>query len=66
MILNIFSGGDPVEAVDAGEALPRDRARAGRREQIAFTLNDLWRPYAAVSDLRGLAGLSRGGEAVVA
>ena len=52
MILNVYGGGDPREAVEAGErslAIARD---LDAQEQIAFTLNDLWRPYAAIGDLR--------------
>ncbi len=52
MILNVFSGGDPGEAVDAGERSLAIARELNAREQIAFTLNDLWRPYAAVGDLR--------------
>jgi class 3 adenylate cyclase/tetratricopeptide (TPR) repeat protein len=51
MILNVFGGGDSREAVEAGErslAIARD---LDAREQIAFTLNDLWRPYAAEGDI---------------
>ena len=52
MILNVFSGGDPDEAVDAGERSLAIARELNAREQIAFTLNDLWRPYAAIGDLR--------------
>ena len=52
MVLNTYSGGDPVEAVDAGERSLAIARELDAKEQIAFTLNDLWRPYAAVSDLR--------------
>ncbi|HJS26358.1 MAG TPA: hypothetical protein VJ913_04450, partial [Actinomycetota bacterium] len=51
MILNVFSGGDPAEAVDAGERSLAIARQLNAREQMAFTLNDLWRPYAAVGDL---------------
>ncbi len=51
MTLNVFSGGDPAEAVDAGEASLAIARELDAREQMAFTLNDLWRPYAAVADL---------------
>ena len=52
MTLNVFSGGDLKEAVDAGEASLAIARELDAREQIAFTLNDLWRPYAAVADLK--------------
>ena len=52
MTLNVFSGGELKEAVDAGEASLAIARELGAREQIAFTLNDLWRPYAAISDLK--------------
>jgi class 3 adenylate cyclase/tetratricopeptide (TPR) repeat protein len=52
MILNVFTGGDPAEAVDAGERSLSIARELNAREQIAFTLNDLWRPYAAIGDLR--------------
>ena len=52
MTLNTFSGGDPGEAVPAGERSLAIARELGGREQIAFTLNDLWRPYAASGDLR--------------
>jgi class 3 adenylate cyclase/tetratricopeptide (TPR) repeat protein len=52
MILNVYSGGDPGEAVDVGERSLSIARELNAREQIAFTLNDLWRPYAAIGDLR--------------
>ena len=51
MTLNVFSAGDPSEAVEAGEASLAIARELDAREQMAFTLNDLWRPYAAVADL---------------
>ena len=51
MILNVFGGGDLREALDAGERSLAIAREMGAREQIAFTLNDLWRPYAAVGNL---------------
>ena len=51
MILNVFGGGDLHEALDAGERSLAIAREMGAREQMAFTLNDLWRPYAAVGDL---------------
>jgi tetratricopeptide (TPR) repeat protein len=52
MTLNVFSGGDPQEAVDAGEASLAIARELDAREQMAFTLNDLWRPYSAIADLK--------------
>ena len=51
MILNVFGGGDADEAVDAGERSLEIARELNAREQIAFTLNDLWRPYAAVGNV---------------
>ena len=51
MTLNVFSGGRPEEAVEAGEASLAIARDLDSTEQIAFTLNDLWRPYAAVENL---------------
>ncbi len=51
MILNVFGGGDLHEALDAGERSLAIARELNAREQMAFTLNDLWRPYAAVGDL---------------
>jgi tetratricopeptide (TPR) repeat protein len=51
MILNVFGGGDADEAVEAGERSLEIARELNAREQIAFTLNDLWRPYAAVGDV---------------
>ena len=51
MILNVFGGGDLREALDAGERSLAIAREMNAREQMAFTLNDLWRPYAAVGDL---------------
>jgi class 3 adenylate cyclase/tetratricopeptide (TPR) repeat protein len=52
MILNTYSGGDPAEAIEAGERSLAIARELDAQEQIAFTLNDLWRPYAANGDLR--------------
>jgi class 3 adenylate cyclase/tetratricopeptide (TPR) repeat protein len=52
MILDVYGGGDPGEAVEAGERSLSIARELNAREQIAFTLNDLWRPYAAIGDLR--------------
>jgi class 3 adenylate cyclase/tetratricopeptide (TPR) repeat protein len=51
MILNVFGGGEVPEALDAGERSLAIARELNAREQMAFTLNDLWRPYAAVGDL---------------
>jgi class 3 adenylate cyclase/tetratricopeptide (TPR) repeat protein len=51
MILNVFGGGDADEAVGAGERSLEIARELNAREQIAFTLNDLWRPYAAVGNV---------------
>jgi len=51
MTLNTFSGGDPNEAIEAGERSLAIARELGAREQMAYTLNDLWRPYAAAGDL---------------
>jgi class 3 adenylate cyclase/tetratricopeptide (TPR) repeat protein len=51
MTLNTFSGGDPIEAVQAGEQSLAIARELDAHEQLAFTLNDLWRPYAAAGDL---------------
>ena len=51
MNLDVFGGGDLGEAIEVGErslAIARD---LGDRSQMAFTLNDLARPYAAVGRL---------------
>jgi class 3 adenylate cyclase/tetratricopeptide (TPR) repeat protein len=51
MILNVFGGGDADEAVEAGQRSLEIARELNAREQIAFTLNDLWRPYAAIGDV---------------
>jgi class 3 adenylate cyclase/tetratricopeptide (TPR) repeat protein len=51
MTLDVFSGGEPKEAVDAGERSLAIARELHAREQMAFTLNDLWRPYAAIAEL---------------
>ena len=51
MTLNTFSGGDPDEAVEAGERSLAIARELDSHEQMAFTLNDLWRPYSAMGDL---------------
>jgi class 3 adenylate cyclase/tetratricopeptide (TPR) repeat protein len=52
MLLNVFGGGDLREALDAGVRSLAIARELDAREQMAFTLNDLWRPYAAIGDLR--------------
>jgi len=51
MILNVYGGGDLREAVDAGERSLAIARELNAREQMAFTLNDLWRPYVATGGL---------------
>jgi len=51
MILNVYGGGDLHEAVDAGERSLAIARELNAREQMAFTLNDLWRPYVAIGGL---------------
>jgi tetratricopeptide (TPR) repeat protein len=51
MTLNTFSGGSPQEAVEAGERSLAIARELDSHEQMAFTLNDLWRPYSAMGDL---------------
>jgi class 3 adenylate cyclase/tetratricopeptide (TPR) repeat protein len=51
MNLNVFGGGDNREATEAGERSLAFARQIDAREQIAFTLSDLWRPYAAMGDL---------------
>ncbi len=51
MILNVYGGGDVREAVDAGERSLAIARELNAREQMAFTLNDLWRPYIAIGGL---------------
>jgi class 3 adenylate cyclase/tetratricopeptide (TPR) repeat protein len=51
MILNVFGGGDADEAVEAGQRSLEIARELNAREQIAFTLNDLWRPYASVGNV---------------
>jgi class 3 adenylate cyclase/tetratricopeptide (TPR) repeat protein len=52
MNLNVFGGGDLREAVEVGERSLALAREVNARQQMAFTLNDLWRPYAAIGDLR--------------
>ncbi|MGH3690476.1 MAG: ATP-binding protein [Microbacterium sp.] len=52
MNLIVYGGGDLREAVEVGErslAIARELDDHG---QIAFTLNDLWHPYAGIGDLQ--------------
>jgi len=51
MNLNVFGGGDNREATEAGKRSLALAREIDAREQVAFTLSDLWRPYAAMGDL---------------
>ena len=51
MILDVYGGGDPREAIDAGVRSLAIARELNDRQQIAFTLNDLWRPYASVGEI---------------
>lgn len=51
MILDVFGGGDADEAVEVGESSLEIARELDAREQIAFTLNDLWRPYASIGNV---------------
>jgi tetratricopeptide (TPR) repeat protein len=55
MNLNVFGGGDNREAVEAGERSLALARELDAREQVAFTLTDLWRPYTATGDLAAAA-----------
>ena len=57
MIVNVYGGGDPREAIDAGERSLSIAREMNAREQVAFTLNDLSRAYAAIGDVRARAYL---------
>jgi tetratricopeptide (TPR) repeat protein len=52
MNLNVFGGGDLREALEVGERSLALAREMNARQQMAFTLNDLWRPYAAIGELR--------------
>ena len=54
MNLNVFGGGDSREATEAGGRSLALAREIGAREQIAFTLSDLWRPYAAMGDVAAM------------
>ncbi|TMK94232.1 MAG: hypothetical protein E6G37_03950, partial [Actinobacteria bacterium] len=51
MNLNVYGSGDPREALEAGERSLALARELDAREQIAFTMTDLWRPYVWVGDL---------------
>jgi tetratricopeptide (TPR) repeat protein len=51
MNLNVYGGGDNAEAVEVGERSLALARELDVREQIAFTLTDIWRVYTAVGDL---------------
>jgi tetratricopeptide (TPR) repeat protein len=48
----VFGGGDLREALEVGERSLALAREVNARQQMAFTLNDLWRPYAAIGELR--------------
>ena len=50
MIADVFGGGDPAHAVEAGEAALVIARELGDREQTAFVANDLWRAHMANGD----------------
>jgi class 3 adenylate cyclase/tetratricopeptide (TPR) repeat protein len=52
MIVTIYGGGDAREAVEAGERSLAIARELDDRMQLAFTLTDLWRPYAAIGDTK--------------
>jgi class 3 adenylate cyclase/tetratricopeptide (TPR) repeat protein len=51
MNLNVYGGGDNAEAVEVGERSLALARELDAREQVAFTLTDIWRVYTAVGDL---------------
>jgi class 3 adenylate cyclase/tetratricopeptide (TPR) repeat protein len=51
MNLNVYGSGDLREAVELGERSLAISRELGAREQTAFTMTDLWRPYVGVGDL---------------
>jgi class 3 adenylate cyclase/tetratricopeptide (TPR) repeat protein len=51
MNLNVYGSGDLREAVELGERALAISRELGAREQTAFTMTDLWRPYVGVGDL---------------
>jgi class 3 adenylate cyclase/tetratricopeptide (TPR) repeat protein len=51
MNLNVYGSGDLREAVQLGERSLAISQELGAREQTAFTMTDLWRPYVGVGDL---------------
>jgi class 3 adenylate cyclase/tetratricopeptide (TPR) repeat protein len=51
MNLFIYSSGDQREALEAGERSLELAREADAHEQMAFTMTDLWRPYASAGDL---------------
>jgi class 3 adenylate cyclase/tetratricopeptide (TPR) repeat protein len=51
MNLNVYGGGDNGEAVEAGERSLALARELDAREQVAFALTDIWRPYTAIGDL---------------
>src|SRR6476660_8220408 len=51
MNLNVYGGGDNAEAVEVGERSLALARELDSREQVAFTLTDIWRVYTGVGDL---------------
>jgi class 3 adenylate cyclase/tetratricopeptide (TPR) repeat protein len=51
MNLNVYGGGDNGEAMEAGERSLVLARELDAREQVAFALTDIWRPYTAIGDL---------------
>jgi class 3 adenylate cyclase/tetratricopeptide (TPR) repeat protein len=51
MNLNVYGGGDNGEALQAGERSLALARELDAREQVAFALTDIWRPYTANGDL---------------
>jgi len=51
MNLFIYSSGDQREALEAGERSLELARQVDARDQMAFTMTDLWRPYASAGDL---------------
>ena len=50
MNLNVYGGGDNAEAVEAGERSLALARELDAREQVAFTLTDIWRLYTAIGE----------------
>ena len=50
VVANVYGGGDPVRAAEAGEASLAIARELGDRDQVAFTLNDVSRAHMATGD----------------